>query len=141
MTAATKLFQNRFFGREEGGTNVRQVWMEVKLAQALGLGRAGRCEDALAVAKGLGSPVTGLAFTEDGLKEIIDSARTNYLLGDLFTACGQKAEAEKHYQLVAKSPENSQLETSQFGNGRRRGSALNTIQLMARSTQCCAFGG
>ena len=110
---ATKLFQNRFFGREEGGTNVRQVWTEVKLAQALGLGRAG-CQDALTVAKGLGSPVAGLAFTQDGLKEIVESARTNYLSGDLFATCGQKAEAEKRYQCAAKSPANSHPETSQI---------------------------
>jgi tetratricopeptide (TPR) repeat protein len=110
---ATKLFQNRFFGREEGGTNVRQVWMEVKLAQALGLARAGRCQDALAVAKGLGSPVAGLAFTEDGLKEIAESPRTNYLLGDVFAVCGQKAEAEKRYQFASQSPENSQPKNSQ----------------------------
>jgi len=111
---ATSLFQNRFFGREEGGTNVRQVWMEVKLAQALGLGRAGRCPDALVVANSLSSPVAGLAFTEDGLKEIAESARTNYLFADLFAACGQKAEAEKYYQLALQSLENAQPETSQI---------------------------
>ncbi|HXM91484.1 MAG TPA: DUF5107 domain-containing protein [Candidatus Dormibacteraeota bacterium] len=111
---ATKLFQNRFFGREEGGTNVRQVWIEVKLAQALGLGRAGRCQDALAVANSLASPVAGLAFTEDGLKEIVETARTNHLLGDLFAVYGQKAEAEKHYQLASQSLENSQPEASQI---------------------------
>jgi hypothetical protein len=90
------------------------VWIEVKLAQALGLGRAGRCQDALAAAKSLSSPVAGLAFTEDGLKEIVESARTNYLLGDLFAVCGQKAEAEKHFQLASQLPENSQPETSQL---------------------------
>jgi tetratricopeptide (TPR) repeat protein len=111
---ATRLFQNRFFGREEGGTNVRQVWMEVKVAQALALGRAGRCQDALAVANSLASPVAGLAFTEDGLKEIVESARANYLFADLFAVCGRKAEAEKHYQLAAKLPENSQPEASQI---------------------------
>ena len=111
---ATKLFHNRFFGREEGGTNVRQVWIEVKLAEAVGLGRAGQCQDALAVADDLGSPVVGLAFTEDGLKEIAGSARTNYLLGGLFAVCGQKAEAEKRYQWAAQSPENSQQEPSQI---------------------------
>ncbi len=110
---ATRLFQNRFFGREEGGTNVRQVWMEVRLTQALGLGQAGRCQDALAVANGLGSPVAGLGFTEDGSKETVESARTNYLLGDLFVICGQKAEAEKHYQLASQLSENSQRENPQ----------------------------
>jgi tetratricopeptide (TPR) repeat protein len=111
---ATRLFQNRFFGREEGGTNVRQVWVEVKLAQALGLGRAGRCQDALAVAKGLGSPVAGLAFTKDGLKEIVEYPRSNYLLGEVFAVCGRKAEAEKRYQLGSQSPDNSKPEASQI---------------------------
>jgi tetratricopeptide (TPR) repeat protein len=111
---ATRLFQNRFFGREEGGTNVRQVWVEVKLAQATGLGRAGRCQDALADANGLGSPVKGLAFTEDGLKEIVESARTNYLLGDLSAFCGQKAESEKRYRIASQSVEISQPEASQI---------------------------
>jgi len=111
---AARLFQNRFFGREEGGTNVRQVWVEVKLAQATGLGRAGRCQDALAVARGLGSRVAGLAFTADGLREIVEYPRSNYLLGEVFAVCGQKAEAEKHYQLGAQSPKNSQREASQI---------------------------
>jgi tetratricopeptide (TPR) repeat protein len=111
---ATRLFQNRFFGREEGGTNVRQVWVEVKLTQALGLGRAGRCQDALAVAKGLRSPVVGLAFTEDGLKEVVESPRSNYLFAEVFEVCGQKAEAEKRYQLASQSPKNSQSVVSQI---------------------------
>jgi tetratricopeptide (TPR) repeat protein len=112
--SATKLFQNRFFGKEEGGTNVRQVWIEVKLAQARGLAQPGRCQDALAVANSLGSRVAGLSFTEHGLKEIVESARTNYLLGELFTVCNQKAEAEKHYQLASQSSENSHSENSQL---------------------------
>jgi hypothetical protein len=43
----------------------------------------------------------------------VESARTNYLLGDLFAACGQKAEAEKRYQF-ASSPGIFQPETSQI---------------------------
>ena len=34
---ATGLFHDRFFPREEGGTNVRQVWIEVQLQHALSL--------------------------------------------------------------------------------------------------------
>lgn len=111
---ATKLFQNRFLGREEGGTNVRQVWLEVKLIQARGLSRAGRCQEAQAVAKNLGTPVAGLEFTENGLKEILESARTNNLLGDLFAECGQKDEATKYYQLASRSPENSEPDSVQL---------------------------
>jgi len=98
---AIELFRNRFFGSEEGGTNVRQVWVEVKLQQAVGLGRSGHCEDALAAARALGSPVASLSFTQDGLQPILNSARTNYLLGELSSVCGQKEAAERRYRLSA----------------------------------------
>ena len=104
---AIELFRNRFFGSEEGGTNVRQVWVEVKLQQAVGLGRSGHCEDALATARALGSPVAGLSFTQDGLQPILNSARTNYLLGELSSECGQKEEAERRYRLSAQTTDAS----------------------------------
>jgi len=44
---ANGLFRKRFFPREEGGTNVRQVWVEVQLQKALALAKAGNCADAL----------------------------------------------------------------------------------------------
>jgi tetratricopeptide (TPR) repeat protein len=106
---ATDLFQNRFFGSEEGGTNVRQVWLEVKLQQAYGLARSGHCEEALATAKTLGSPVVGLAFTQDGLEPLLNSARTNYLLGETYSACGQKEEADRNYRLSAQATDSSDV--------------------------------
>jgi hypothetical protein len=102
-SGAIDLFRNRFFGSEEGGTNVRQVWVEVKLEEALGLARVGRCEESLAAARKLGSPVAGLSFTEDGLEPILNSARTNYLLGELYFACGQREEADREYRLSAQA--------------------------------------
>jgi hypothetical protein len=101
--AALGLFRNRFFGSEEGGTNVREVWIEVKLLQATGLARIGRCDDALATAESLGSPVADLAFTHDGLQPILNSTRTNYLLGELFATCGRKEEAERRRSLSAQA--------------------------------------
>ena len=73
---AAALFRNRFFAREEGGTNVRQVWVEVKTMQALRQAAAGQCEAAVATAKGIGAEVPGLAFTRDGMEPFVDSART-----------------------------------------------------------------
>ena len=64
--------------------------VEVKLQQAIGLARTGHCEEALATAKTLASPVPGLAFTQDGLKPLLDSTRTNYLVGETLSTCGQK---------------------------------------------------
>ena len=106
---AIDLFQNRFFGSEEGGTNVRQVWVAVKLQQATGLARTGHCEEALAAAKTLGSPVPGLAFTQDGLKPLLNSARTNYLLGEVSSTCGQKEEADRRYRLSAQATDTSDV--------------------------------
>ena len=106
---AIDLFQNRFFGSEEGGTDVRHVWVEVKLQQAIGLARTGHCEEALVTAKALGSPVPSLSFTQDGLKPLLDSARTNYLLGEAYSACGQKEEAEGRYRLSAQGTDSSDV--------------------------------
>jgi hypothetical protein len=106
---AIALFKNRFFGREEGGVNVRQVWIEVKLAQALGLSKAGRCVEALDVSKNLSSPVAGLAFTENGLQLILDSTRTGYLLAEVSSSCGEKDAADRRYEAVSKATEPSQI--------------------------------
>lgn len=96
---AIDLFRNRFFSSEEGGTNVRQVWVEVKLQQAVALSRGHSCGLAVEMAKTLNSPVAGFSFTEDGLQPLLNSSRTNYLLGELFAACGLSTEAERRYRL------------------------------------------
>src|SRR5579859_2493692 len=100
---ATQLFHNRFFPREEGGTNVRQVWIEVQLMRVLSSVREGRCGDALAGAEHLGSEVPGLEFTRDGLEPILQSARTSYLLGTVFASCGEAAKAKAKFELASSS--------------------------------------
>ncbi|HKW34542.1 MAG TPA: DUF5107 domain-containing protein [Candidatus Acidoferrum sp.] len=101
--AAMDLFKNRFFEREEGGTNVRQVWIEVNLQHALALARTNRCKDALAAAKSVSSPVNGLVFTQDGLAPFLDSARSNFFLGEVSLSCGQKKEADESYRRAVKA--------------------------------------
>src|SRR5437773_1379659 len=107
--AAMDLFKNRFFGREEGGTNVRQVWVEVNLQRALTLARTNHCKDALAVSKSLGSPVNGLAFTQDGLAPFLDSARSHFLLGEVSLACGQNKDADELYRRAAQAAGSSDM--------------------------------
>jgi tetratricopeptide (TPR) repeat protein len=99
---AISLFHNRFFPREEGGTNVRQVWVEVQLQRALGLAKQRDCNEAIAIARQLGSVVPGLTFTNDGLQPFIDSARVSYLLGTLDVLCGRPEEASKRFEAVAR---------------------------------------
>jgi tetratricopeptide (TPR) repeat protein len=98
---ATALFRNRFFPREEGGTNVRQVWVEVQLLNALDQAKAQHCEAAIAIVDRIGSPVHDMAFTNDGLQPFLESARTNYLLGKVNAQCGRPEEARKHFESAA----------------------------------------
>jgi tetratricopeptide (TPR) repeat protein len=98
---AESLFHNRFFPREEGGTNVRQVWIEVELQKMLASASDGHCADALDVAEHLGAPVPDLLFTHDGLEPILQSARTNYHLGMAYATCAKPEEAAKKFQLAS----------------------------------------
>jgi tetratricopeptide (TPR) repeat protein len=94
---AAGLFRDRFFSREEGGTNVRQVWVEVRLLQAAGLAKAGNCQKALVIADAIGKPVAGLSFTQDGLDPFVEASRTRYLLGDIYRACAQREKAGQEF--------------------------------------------
>ena len=98
---AEDLFHNRFFAREEGGTNVRQVWVEVELQKMLSLTRKGRCPEALQTAHQLGAVVDGLPFTKDGLDPFLQSARTSYLVGTAYESCGQPQEAQRKLQAAS----------------------------------------
>ncbi|HEY8714386.1 MAG TPA: DUF5107 domain-containing protein, partial [Candidatus Acidoferrum sp.] len=134
---ATALFKERFFGREEGGTNVRSVWIEVKLAEASALWRAGRCKEALEIANHLEAPVAGMPFTENGLKEIAELPRTNYLLGELDAACGQKSEADRLYDAASHATDPAQIIWAMNAAGKRGGYDAETWQgkLAAALTQ------
>ena len=101
FTRARRIFENRFFPREEGGTNVRQVWIEVLLEQALQLQTAKNCPGALTMIDNLGAEVPGLAFTRDGMAPIIDAARVQYLIGSELSACGRKEDAKQHFERAA----------------------------------------
>jgi tetratricopeptide (TPR) repeat protein len=104
---AASLFHNRFFQREEGGTNVRQVWIEVQLQKALSLANHGQCTEAVSLADHLGAEVPELPFTRDGLAPLLRSARIRYLLGTLYKSCKQTDQAQTSFKQAA---EHSNLE-------------------------------
>jgi len=106
---AIALFRDRFFGREEGGLNVRQIWMEVKLGQVQALAKSGRCVEALGEAKAIGRPVKGLTFTQSGLEASLNSARTIYLLAEAYESCSEKVEALTRFKQVASDTDLSNL--------------------------------
>src|ERR1700752_182204 len=84
---AAALFHNRFFQREEGGTNVRQVWLEVQIQHALSMAQQGQCSEAIKAVDDLAQPVPDLAFTHDGFEPFLQSARFSYLMGNLYKSC------------------------------------------------------
>jgi tetratricopeptide (TPR) repeat protein len=103
--AATALFHNRFFQRAEGGTNVRQVWIEVQLQRGLSLAQKGQCTEAISTAGHLGDEVPDLPFTHDGLEPLLHSGRISYLLGTLYTTCKQADKAESIFKHAAAQSE------------------------------------
>jgi hypothetical protein len=98
---ATALFHNRFFQREEGGTNVRQVWLEVRIQQAISESRSGRCSEAIHIADHLAEPAPDLVFTHDGLEPFLRSARFSYLLGNVYKTCNLPDKARDHFKQAA----------------------------------------
>jgi tetratricopeptide (TPR) repeat protein len=98
---AEQLFPGRFFPREEFGTNVRQVYLEVKLREALALARRGRKAHAAALGAAFGQAVPGLDFTKDGMKAFVDSPRFQYYCGELQSLLGNEAAAREHWKRSA----------------------------------------
>jgi len=98
---AEAIFPGRFFPRAEFGTNVRQVYLEVRLQRALHLARGGRTRQALEVVTTLGRPVAGLDFTRDGMEAFLDGARVQYVLGEILARCGDESGAERHFEKAA----------------------------------------
>jgi tetratricopeptide (TPR) repeat protein len=104
---ALALFHNRFFQREEGGTNVREVWIEVQVQRAMSVAQRGQCSEAVKIVEHLADSVPDLAFTHDGLEPLLRSARTDYLLGNLYKTCNLPDKARTSYRHAA---EQSNLE-------------------------------
>jgi tetratricopeptide (TPR) repeat protein len=98
---ASALFHDRFFQRAEGGTNVREVWLEVQIQRALSLAQHGRCPAASKIADELAEPVADLSFTHDGLQPFLSSARFSYLRGRIYKQCNLQDKAQKYLQQAA----------------------------------------
>ena len=122
---AEKLLAGRFFPREEFGTNVRQVYVEIRQQQALQLARQGRCGDATGVVRRLGGPDAALPFTSDGMTPFLESGRAQYLAGLVFEACGDMNSARERWRRAASLPDSYPQPHLAFGwlAGRRLGGA------------------
>ena len=81
-------FQGRFFPREEGGINVRQIWLEVRARRAAALAANGGCAEAMVIVNGIAAPVPSLPFTKDGLDAILARPKLREMTDGVRTACG-----------------------------------------------------
>jgi tetratricopeptide (TPR) repeat protein len=98
---ADALFHNRFFPREEGGINVREVWLELEVQRATSFARSGRCADAVGLVDHLAEPVPDLPFTHDGLEPFVRSARFSYLIGNVYKGCGVHEKSQASFERSA----------------------------------------
>ena len=78
---------NRFFPREEGGANVRQIYVALKLARAKSLASRGQCSAALDTVRHAGDPVAGLSFTAKGLGPFLASEASKQTVNEIHAAC------------------------------------------------------
>lgn len=85
---ADALFAGRFFPRAEGGINVRQIYLEVKIRRAQALAAKGDCARALAIVDRLKDAAPGLAFTADGLEPFIASPKFEEMIAEVRKPCG-----------------------------------------------------
>ncbi len=99
---ARGMFANRFFAREEGGTNVRQVWIRVRALEAQANAAENRCDPALNILDHLGDPVAGLDFTRDGLAPFLAEAGNQPALGYVESHCGRAAAAQQRLAMLAR---------------------------------------
>jgi tetratricopeptide (TPR) repeat protein len=98
---AEALFHNRFFPREEGGINVREVWVELGVQRAASFARSGRCAEAVVVVDHLAEPVLDLPFTHDGLEPFVRSARFSYLIGNVYKVCSVHEKGRASFERSA----------------------------------------
>jgi tetratricopeptide (TPR) repeat protein len=85
---ADALFLDRFFPSEEGGTDVRTVYLEVKLARAADAAANGRCGDARTIVSRLGRADRRLRFGLEGIDVLLAQAPLAERVADIGKECG-----------------------------------------------------
>lgn len=101
FSEAEALFPDREFIREEFGTSVHEVYLEIQLQKALSFTRNEQFEAAQTTVQALGKPVPGLPFTMEGGERFLNNARVQYYLGEIQESCGDTEAAKVHWQRSA----------------------------------------
>jgi tetratricopeptide (TPR) repeat protein len=99
-SAAERLFYDRFFPGEEGGTNVRTVYVQTRLTSAALAARADRCDEALAILDSFALEQRGLAFTAGGLADALDAPSMSRQTAAIESTCGRTAAARGRWERL-----------------------------------------
>jgi tetratricopeptide (TPR) repeat protein len=85
--SAEKLLQNRFFPREEGGANVREIYIQLKLKRARSAAAQKQCTPALDILQHLTDPVVTLPFTAERLGPFATSDSAKQAITEIRSMC------------------------------------------------------
>ena len=84
---AEELLANRFFVKEEGGVDVRQVYVTVKLRRAKTMAMEGKCDSALNIVRQLGESVPEFSFTASGMGPHVNSESAKKIIEEIERMC------------------------------------------------------
>jgi tetratricopeptide (TPR) repeat protein len=97
--SAEQLFHDRFFPREEGGTNVRSVYAQTRLISARLAADSGACTAALAMLDDLPRERQDLPFTRGTLTDALQSPTMARQMGRIEATCGRDAARQRWSRL------------------------------------------
>jgi tetratricopeptide (TPR) repeat protein len=86
---AERQLAGRFYAREEGGADVREIYVELRLRQASALADKKQCGQALTILDHLGDALPNLPFTRAGLRAALDKAETKDAVAAVRSACAK----------------------------------------------------
>ena len=101
--AAEQLFHNRFFPREEGGTNVRAVYAQTRLISARLAADSRDCTAALEILDGLPAERRDLPFTSGTLADALQPAQMVQQVAAIEVGCGREAAAREHWARLERA--------------------------------------
>jgi tetratricopeptide (TPR) repeat protein len=98
--ASERLFHDRFFPREEGGTSVRAVYVQVRLTSARMAAEAGNCAAALEILDSFPHEQPELAFTSGGLADALQPPAMARQVATIESVCGRRAAARSRWERL-----------------------------------------
>ena len=101
QAAAERLFHGRFFPREEGGTNVRTVYAQVRLTSASRSSATGDCAGAREILDALARERRDVTFTAGGLADTLDPPVMARQVAAIEETCGRRAAARSRWERLA----------------------------------------